>query len=157
MVMLSLDKHRNPEAQLLDPNICMSHLKHECYKSSAIKKNKPITHAFTVSPCCSCVCIKLIIHFLFAYLCYQLCWYSRHFVCVCVTAVLSKVWLKFLVQFVRAIHWASDFMNKRQSACVSAHESICPIVLPASCCPYCLSLTVVHNTLQGSLCDSEIN
>lgn len=26
MVMLSLDKHRNPEAQLLDPNICMSHM-----------------------------------------------------------------------------------------------------------------------------------
>lgn len=40
MVMLSLDKHRNPEAQLLDPNICMSHLKHECYKSSAIKKKQ---------------------------------------------------------------------------------------------------------------------
>lgn len=46
-------------------------------------------------------------------------------------------------------------INKWRSKCVCVSASICPVVLPASCCAYCLSQTVVHNMFPGSLFDSS--
>lgn len=114
MVMLSLGKHRNPEAQLLDPNICMSHLKHECYKSSAIKKKPNITHAFTVSPCCSCVYkVNYKVNYSFS-VCISLLSALLIFQALCVCLCNSRI-VESLTEVFGAV-CQSDSLNKPQTS-----------------------------------------